>query len=131
LTAVTVFLFFGAAMASLAAITLTFPGTVLDRAWRLNPVAYARLAPLGAPIGIVFSLLALALLSAAVGWLRRRRWGWGLAVIIIAIQVLGDFVNLLRGDALRGAVGVAFAGGLLFYMTRPRLRAAFGIRGVK
>ena len=125
LTAVAVFLFFGAAMASLAGATLIFPGTILDRAWRLNPVAYAQLAPLGAPIGIVFWLLAIILAVAAMGWWRRRRWGWILAVAIIAIQVLGDFVNLLRGDVLRGAFGVTIAGALLFYMTRLRVRAAF------
>jgi hypothetical protein len=113
-------------MASLVAITLIFPGTFLDRAWRLNPVAYAQLAPLGPPIGIVFSLLAVVLTAAAIGWLRRRRWGWGLAVIIIALQVLGDFANLLRGDVLKSSVGVAIAAALLFYITRPKVRAAFG-----
>ena len=125
LTAVALFLLFGTAMASLAGITLIFPGTVLDRAWRLNPVAYAQLAPLGAPVGIVFLLLAALLAVAATGWWRRRRWGWVLAVVIIATQLLGDFVNLLRGNVLRGAVGVAIASALLFYMVRPRVRAAF------
>jgi hypothetical protein len=125
LTAVTAFLCFGAAMALLAGTTMIFPGTVLDRAWRLNPVAYAQLAPVGSPVGIVFLLLAAVLAVAAIGWLRRRRWGWGLAVVIIAIQVLGDLLNLLRGDVLRGVVGVAVAGALLFYMTRRRVRAAF------
>jgi hypothetical protein len=125
LTAITVFLFFGAAMGLLAGTTMIFPGTVLDRAWRLNPVAYAQLAPLGPPVGIVFLLLAAVLAVAAIGWLRRRRWGWGLAVVIIAIQALGDLLNLLRGDVLRGVVGVAVAGALLFYMTRRRVRAAF------
>ncbi|MGC2184456.1 MAG: hypothetical protein WA637_14345 [Terriglobales bacterium] len=125
LTAVAGFLFFGAAMALLAGTTLVFPGTILDRAWRLNPVAYAQLAPLGGPVGIVFLLLAVVLSVAATGWWCRRRWGWVLAVVIISIQVLGDFMNLLRGDVLRGAVGVVIAGALLFYMTRPRVRAVF------
>jgi hypothetical protein len=127
LTAVAAFLFFGAAMASLAATTLIFPGTFLDRAWRLNPVAYAQLSPLGPPIGIGFSLLAVALAAAAIGWLRRRRWGWVLAVIIIAIQIVGDVANLLRGDVLKGSVGVAIAGALLFYMTCREVRVAFGV----
>lgn len=112
-------------MALLAGTTLVFPGTILDRAWRLNPVAYAQLAPLGGPVGIVFLLLAVVLSVAATGWWCRRRWGWVLAVVIISIQVLGDFMNLLRGDVLRGAVGVVIAGALLFYMTRPRVRAVF------
>jgi hypothetical protein len=116
-------------MASLAAITLIFPGTLLDRAWRLNPVAYSQLAPLGAPIGVAFLLLAAALGVAAIGWSRRRRWGWALAVAIVTVQVVGDFTNLLRGDVLKGAVGVAIASGLLFFMTRPEVRAAFRGRG--
>ena len=125
LTAVAVFLLFGAAMAALAGTTLVFPGTILDRAWRLNPVAYAQLAPLGVSVGTVFWLLAIILAVAAAGWWRRRRWGWILAVVIIAIQVMGDFANLLRGDVLRGAAGVLIASALLFYLTRPRVRAAF------
>ena len=125
LTAVAVFLLFGAAMAALAGTTLVLPATILDRAWRLNPVAYAQLAPLGTPVGIAFLLLALVLAVAATGWWRRRRWGWILAVVIIAIQLLGDFLNLLSGDVTRAGTGVLIAGALLFYMTRPRVRAAF------
>lgn len=122
---VAVFLFFGAAVALLAGTTLIFPGTFLDRAWRLNPAAYAQLAPLAAPVGIVFLVLAAVLAVAATGWLRRRRWGWVLAVVIVAIQILAGFANLLRGDLLRGAAGVVIAGALLFYMTRPGVRTAF------
>ena len=113
-------------MASLAATTLIFPGTFLDRAWRLNPVAYAQLAPLGAPVGMAFLFLAAVLVTAAIGWSQRRRWGWVLAVAIIAIQVVGDFANLLRGDMLRGTAGVLIAGALLVYMTRRPVRSAFG-----
>jgi hypothetical protein len=44
-TAIGIFLFFGAIMASLAATTLLWRGTVLDRVWALNPMAYKQLAP--------------------------------------------------------------------------------------
>ena len=40
--AVGIFLFFGATMASLAAITLLWRGTSLDRIWSLNPAAYGQ-----------------------------------------------------------------------------------------
>jgi len=62
---------------------------------------------------------------AAVGWFRRRYWGWVLGVTIIAINALGDIVNLVRGEGLKGAVGVAIAGLLLIYMTRPGVRSYF------
>jgi hypothetical protein len=102
-TAIGIFLYFGATMATLAAATLLWRGTILDRIWSLNPRAYDQLAPLGAAVGILFLLLGTALALAAIGWFRLRLWGWQLATVIIGIQVLGDFVNCVRGDWLRGA----------------------------
>jgi len=119
------FLFFGATMASLAATTLLWRGTALDRIWVLNPIAYKRLAPLGYPVGILFLLLGVALSTAGIGWFRHRLWGWRLAVTIIAIQILGDVVNCVRGDLLRGGIGVIIAGALLLFLLQPRVRAAF------
>jgi hypothetical protein len=124
-TAIGVFLFFGAAMATLAATTLLWRGTALDRVWTLNPSAYQKLAPLGSWVGIAFLLLGSALSTAGLGWFRRRLWGWRLAVAIIATQVLGDIVNCVRGDWLRGGTGVIIAGALLMYLLQPRIRAAF------
>ena len=65
------------------------------------------------------------MVAAAIGWIRRRFWGWALAVIIIASQVLGDLVNAVRGEFWKGAVGVAIAGALLVYLLRPNVRRAF------
>jgi hypothetical protein len=124
-TGVGVFLFFGAIMASLAATTLLWRGTALDRIWDPNPIAYTRLAPLGYPVGILFLLLGAALTTAGIGWFRRRLWGWRLAVVIIATQVLGDVVNCLRGDLLRGGTGVIIAGALLLFLLQPKVRATF------
>jgi hypothetical protein len=123
--AIGVFLFFGATMASLAATTLLLPGTLLDRAWILNPTAYKQLSPLGGKVGILFLLLAVLLVLSGVGWFRRRLWGWRLAVAIIATQVLGDITNLVRGDWLRGGTGFIIASALLLYLLTPRVRAAF------
>jgi hypothetical protein len=123
--AIGLFLFFGAAMASLAATTLLLPGTPLDCAWTLNPMAYKQLSPLGSKIGILFLFLAVVLVVSGVRWFQRRRWGWRLAVAIIATQVVGEIVNLVRGDWLRGGTGVIVAGALLLYLLTPRVRAAF------
>jgi len=46
-------------------------------------------------------------------------------VAIIAIQLLGDTINLARGDLLRGATGIIIAGALLLYLCSSRIRAAF------
>jgi hypothetical protein len=120
-----IFLFFGAAMASLAGTTLTWPGTSLDRLWDLNPTAHKQLATLAKPAGILFLLLAAVLALAGVGWFKHRLWGWRLAAAVIATQVLGDLVNFVRGDYWRGGVGFSIAAALLFYLLRRAVRAVF------
>ena len=124
-TAVGLFLFFGAIMASLAAATLLWRGTALDRLWALNPIEYKQLAPLGSMVGVFFLSLGAALTTAGIGWFRRRVWGWRLAVVIIATQVLGDVVNCVRGDLLRGGTGVIIAGALLMFLLQPKIKATF------
>ena len=124
-TAIGIFLFFGAILASLAATTLLWRGTVLDRVWALNPMAYKQLAPVGGTAGIFFSLLGALLVSAGIGWFRRRLWGWRLAVAVIAIQIVGDVINCIRGDWLHGGIGVVIAGALLLFLLRPTVKKAF------
>jgi hypothetical protein len=125
ITAVGVFLFFGATMASIAGTTLTWPGSFLDRLWVLNSTAHKQLATFAHPAGILFLLLAVLLALAGAGWFKHRLWGWKLAVAVIATQVLGDLVNLFKGDYWRGSVGFSIATALLFYLLRPAVRAVF------
>jgi len=122
------FLFFGAAVACLAGLTLVWPGTVLDRVWALNPRAYAELAPLGRSVGIAFLLLAVALAVAGRGWVKRRRWGWQLAAAIISTQIIGDLVNAFRGHWVQGVVGVPIAVAILTYILWPSTRSEFEAR---
>ena len=122
------FLFFGAALASLAGITLVWRGTVLDRIWTLNAPAYRQLAPFGNLIGIPFLFLGALMACAGTGWFRRRRWGWGLGVTIISIQGAGDLVNALRGEMIKGAFGFLIAGVLLIYLLRAQVRGFFDVK---
>jgi hypothetical protein len=123
--AIGLFLFFGAMMAALAATTLLWPGTPLDHAWFLNPTAYKQLIALGRTAGILFLLLSATLITAGIGWFQHRLWGWRLAVAIMSMQILGDLVNCVRGDWLRGGTGFIIAGALLLFLLQPRIRAAF------
>jgi hypothetical protein len=112
-------------MSGLAGMTLVWRGTTLDRMWALNPTAYRKLAPLGGTVGPLFLLLSATMAITSVGWFKRRFWGWRLAVGIIATQAAGDFVNLVRGDFLRGGTGIAIASALLYYLMRPSVRTTF------
>ena len=123
--AIGIFLFFGMAMAALAGTTLLWPGTDLDRIWLLNPKAHSQLAPLGPRIGLAFLLLALALGATAIGWFQKKRWGWRLAVCVIGIQVLGDLMNMMKGDFIRGVPGFVIAGALLAYLCRSTVKELF------
>lgn len=112
-------------MAAYAAFTLAVPGTPLDRLWALNPEAHLQLAPLGKLVAAPFALLSVAMLFTGIAWFRRRRWGYLLGTLIIALNLAGDAFNLLRGEYLKGATGVLIAGLLLVVMTRPAMREYF------
>jgi len=120
-----IFFYFGATMASYAAVTLAHPGTFLDRLWALNPSAHIQLGTLGPVMAVPFTVLAAVMVATGVGWFRRRRWAWILGVSGIAVNMLGDLVNALLGEWVKGAVGVSIAGLLLLYMTRPQVRSYF------
>jgi hypothetical protein len=123
--AIGIFLLAGAAMATIAGITLIMPGTFLDRMWALNKAGHAGLASMGKTVGFLFPVLGLALAAAGIGWLKRRYWGWFLAVLLIGGNALGDLIRFASGDWIAGAVGVVIAGSLLFYITRPRVQNFF------
>jgi hypothetical protein len=114
-------------MAFMAGTSLVRRGTLLDGMWAFNPHAYRELAPNGKPVGLLFLLLAVTLTFAGVGWLKRRRWGWQLAVAIIGTQDLSDSVYIFIGQIVQGAAGVAIAGALLFYITRSHVRRDFSV----
>src|SRR5215471_15698430 len=115
-----VFLLFGCSMAVLAGTMLLWPHTVLDRLWSLNPAAHKAFAPFGNSIGPLFYVLSIVLVTAAIGWFKQRIWD-GETVAIIATQVVGDFVNLIRGDFLRGCIGLLVAGSLLIFLLRSNM----------
>jgi hypothetical protein len=128
MTSIGAFLFFGASMALLAGVTLSWPGTMLDDIWWLNPNAYRRLAPLGRLVGIGFLFLSAIMAAAATAWFKRKLLGWQLAVAIIAVQIAGDLGNTMFGHVREGLIGVTIAGALLFYLLRAPVRAVFRAR---
>ena len=76
MTAMGVFLLFGAAVALIAGTSLMRPGTALDRMWALNPRAYHELSPLGRSAGLLFLLLALALALSGTAIITAHIWSF-------------------------------------------------------
>ncbi len=112
-------------MAAYAAVTLLKPGTSLDVLWALNRRGHAGLLAMGTGAGLLFVVVSALLALTAAGWFQRRRWGWILAVAIISLNLVGDFANVLIGEAWKGAVGLLIAGMLLIYLMRSQLRSYF------
>jgi acetylornithine deacetylase/succinyl-diaminopimelate desuccinylase-like protein len=48
-----------------------------------------------------------------------------LLAAIISAHVIGDFVNFMRGDSLRGSIGLLIAGALLLFLLRSNICAVF------
>ena len=127
--AIGVFCYFAMTMALYAGFTLLNPGTALDRLWSLNPTAHQDLLMFRKPAGVMFLLIAGMAAITGLGWFRRRIWGWRLAVFGICTQLLGDFVNLIRGDFLRGGAGLLIAAGLLTYLLSRKTKSTFSPAG--
>lgn len=109
----------------LACVTLIVQDTPLDSIWAIKPNAHSDMLLLRPASTIGFAILTIALGFAAAGCFMRKRWGWTLAVVIFAISGLGDAVRAVQGEALEGGIGLAVALVLLWWLTRPNVRALF------
>jgi hypothetical protein len=123
--AVGVFCFLSAGFALYAAITLTWPGTVLDRLWDVNPKGHAAMAPFGRILGLPFLGLSIVSVIVGRGWLHRRRYAWYAALAALAVNLVSDLVRSITGEWQAGLFGVVVAGLLLAYIAHPRTRSQF------
>jgi hypothetical protein len=95
-----------------AAITVLYPETPLSIIWQIKPDEFAQLIQLRPWTGIGFFLMSGLMGAAAWGCLRRRLWGWRMAVVILAANGLGDLVQIFAGRILEGALGITIAAAL-------------------
>jgi hypothetical protein len=93
--------------------------------WSIKPAAHEDMMLLRPASSGGFASLAAAMAAAAYGCFKRRRWGRTLAVIILALNALGDAIHVIQSGAIEGALGVVIAGALVLWITRPRVKALF------
>ena len=62
---------------------------------------------------------------AAVGLWRGARWGYWLAVSLLAINLLGDILNVFLGTEPRAVVGIPIGLAILAFLMSRRVRRFF------
>ncbi len=125
ITALSMFFLFGAAASFVSSISLFFPGSFLERMWRLNPRARAGFADLGVWAIVLMCAVCAACASAAVGLWRGKRWGYWLAVALLAINLLGDIVNVLLGTEPRAVFGIPIVVAIFAFLMSGQVRRFF------
>ena len=112
------FFAFGAMMCALTLGLLLFPGGPLDALWRLNPDAHLTFESLRRWSFAVMGIVGTACLGAAIGLWRGAVWGTRLAVAILAVNMVGDVVNVLLRHDYRALIGLPLGGAMIFLLAR-------------
>ena len=125
ITALSVFFLFGALASFLSFVSLLFPGSFLEPMWRLNPRAREGFTNIGAWAIVLMCVVCIACALAAAGLWRGTRWGYWLAVALLAVNLLGDIVNVVLGTEPRAAVGIPIVIVILVFLMGKRVKQFF------
>jgi hypothetical protein len=91
----------------------------------LVPAMSSRVPPGALAMNVLFGV---GLLAIAWGLYALKSWAWSTTLVIQAISGISGLVTLVRTPPLWPAalVDIAVAALIVFLLTRPRVRAAFG-----
>ena len=115
-----IFFAFGASMCLLTIVLLVFPGSRLDSLWQLNPNAHAAFQSLGKTSILLMLIVGSACTFAAIGLAKNQLWGRNLALIILAVNLIGDLINAFARHDLRTLIGLPIGGAMIFYLVQKR-----------
>lgn len=119
-TALSIFFWAGAVISFIVAVSLLFPGSFLEPMWRLNQRAREGFAGVGGWAILLMGVVSFGCAMAAAGLWRGSRWGYWLALILLAINLIGDIANVLLGTERRAAVGIPIVIAILVFLLASR-----------
>jgi hypothetical protein len=112
------FFAFGAMMCALTLGLLLFPSGPLDALWRLNPNARVAFESLGRWSFLVMAIVGTSCLTAGIGLWRGAVWGTRLALAILAVNIVGDIMNVLLRKDYRALIGAPVGVVLMILLAR-------------
>jgi hypothetical protein len=108
-----------------AGFTMIFPYTAISVIWRIKPDEFAQLLELRPWTSIGFLLLSSLMGLTVWGCWNGCLWGWRMAIAIFAANDLGDAGQIVSGRAMEGVIGITVVIAIVFWLTRPQVKAAF------
>ena len=128
ITALIIFFMVGTVLSFLAGLSLLVPANFFDKMWRLNSRGHEGLLRIGYWAVVLLFAASASCAAAAVGLLRRERWGYILAIALIGINFLSDIANSVLRTEPKAIVGVPIALLIILYLLTKRVRNYFGDR---
>ncbi len=92
-------------------------------------VGASSIGSVGTIIGGIFLFFSLLWLAVGIGFLSGKGWAWILGMIVTVLSLLGSVSAIVVGQP-GGVLGLVFWGSLIYYLTRPRVKAFFGKGGM-
>lgn len=75
---------------------------------RLNPRAHQNLSSLGLWAVALLGSVSLFCAAGAIGLWQEARWGYRIAIGLMAINLIGDLTNVVLGTEPRAILGMPF-----------------------
>lgn len=108
----------------IGALTLFLGGALAAGASGVVGVALGALAIF---TGLVMLISALLSLAFAYGAWNLKPWGWLLGVVTQGFSLFSSLIALINGSDFGSQLfSLLVAGGILYYLFRPEIKAAFG-----
>jgi uncharacterized membrane protein (DUF2068 family) len=125
IVALTLLFLFGTVASFVSLVALAVPGSFLEPIWKLNPRAHAGFATMHRWAIVLMCVVCVACALTAVGLWRGARWGYWLAIVMLAVNLLGDIANVLVGTERKALIGIPIVIIILIFLVSKRVRDFF------